>query len=113
MGTTDCFAEKRTANNNNNSSNNNNNNKMPEIKVPMTLRDKFMEDPFFSSSLSMKDKSSMKTSSSSCSSSSNSSLSGENTENKTGLVSSWRPWMIPRQWMMPPLLDHSFPELKH
>jgi len=78
----------------------------------MTLRDKFMEDPFFSSSLSMMDKSSMKTSSSSCYSSSNSSLSGENTENKTGLVSSWRPWMIPRQWMMPPLLDHSFPELK-
>merc|ERR1712133_331053 len=88
MGTTDCFAEKRTAsnnNNNNNNINNNNNNKMPEIKVPMTLRDKFMEDPFFSSSLSMMDKSSMKTSSSSCYSSSNSSLSGENTENKTVL----------------------------
>merc|ERR1712121_148161 len=111
MGRTDCFTEKRTTSNNN-INNNNNNNKMPEIKVPMTLRDKFMEDPFFSCSLSMMDKSSMKTSSSSCYSSSNSSLSGENTENKTGLVSSWRPWMIPRQWMMPPLLDHSFPELK-
>merc|ERR1712115_643651 len=111
MGRTDCFTEKRTTSNNN-IINNSNNNKMPEIKVPMTLRDKFMEDPFFSCSLSMMDKSSMKTSSSSCYSSSNSSLSGENTENKTGLVSSWRPWMIPRQWMMPPLLDHSFPELK-
>merc|ERR1712126_425149 len=115
MGTTDCFAEKRTASNNNNNSNHNNNsdknNKMPEIKVPMTLRDKFMEDPFFSSSLFMMDKSSMKTSSSCCYSSSNSSVCGEKTGNNTGLVSSWRPWMIPRQWMMPPLLDDSFPEL--
>merc|ERR1712126_798482 len=116
MGTTDCFAEKRTASNNNNNSNHNNNsdknNKMPEIKVPMTLRDKFMEDPFSTSSLSMMDKSSMKTSSSCCYSSSNSSVCGEKTGDNTGLVSSWRPWMIPRQWMMPPLLDHSFPELK-
>merc|ERR1711962_170657 len=109
MGRTECFTEKRTTSNNNII---NKNRKMPEIAVPMTLRDKFMEDPFFSCSLSMMDKSSMKTSSSSCYSSSNSSLSGENTENKTGLVSSWRHWMIPRQWMMPPLLDHSFPELK-
>merc|ERR1719334_1513958 len=58
------------------------------------------------------DKSSMKTSSSCCYSSPNSSVCGEKTGNNTGLVSSWRPWMIPRQWMMPPLLDHSFPELK-
>merc|ERR1712121_500921 len=109
MGTTYCIAEKRTTSNKNN--NNNNNKKMPEIKVPMTLRDKFMEDPFFTSSLSMMDKSSMKTSSSCCYSSSNSSVCGEKTGNNTGLVSSWRPWMIPRQWMMPPLLDDSFPEL--
>merc|ERR1712243_367803 len=100
MGTTDCFAEKRTANNNNNSSNNNNNNKMPEIKVPMTLRDKFMEDPFFSSSLSVLDKSSMRTSSSCCYSSSNSSVCGEKTGNNKGLVSRWRPGLIPGQWMM-------------
>merc|ERR1712243_64521 len=109
MGTTDCFAEKRTANNNNNSSNNNNNNKMPEIKVPMTLRNKFMEDPFFSSSLSMMEKPSMKTTSSCRCSSSNSSKSVEKTKNKTVMESSWGPWMIPRQWMMPRLLDDSFP----
>merc|ERR1712112_147644 len=114
MGRTDCFTEKITTSNNNINNNNSkstNNNKMPEIKVPMTLRDKFMEDPFFTSSLSMMDKSSMKTSSSCCYSSSNSSVCGEKTGNNTGLVSSWRPWMIPRQWMMPPLLDNSFPEL--
>merc|ERR1711955_13908 len=114
MGRTDCFTEKRTTSNNdiiNNNNSKNNKKKMPEIKVPMTLRDKFMEDPFFSSSLSMMDKSSMKTSSSCCYSSSNSSVCGEKTGNNTGLVSSWRPWMIPRQWMMPPLLYDSFPEL--
>merc|ERR1712115_192854 len=91
--------------------NNNNNNKMPEIKVPMMLRNKFMEDPFFSSSLSMMEKPSMKTSSSCCCSSSNSSKSGEKTKNNTVMESSWRPWMIPRQWMVPRLLDDSFPEL--
>merc|ERR1712080_230621 len=121
MGTTDYTAEKRTtcnnnnnkknSNNNNKNNNNNNNNKMPETVVPMTLRDKFMEDPFFTSSLSMMEKPSMNLSSSSCYSSSNVSMSGEKTKNNS-LVSSWRPWMIPRQWMMPRLLDHSFPEMK-
>jgi len=53
----------------------------------------------------------MKTSSSSCYSSSNVSMSGEKTKNNS-LLSSWRPWMIPRQWMMPRLLDHSFPQMK-
>merc|ERR1712080_158886 len=121
MGTTDYTAEKRTtcnnnnnkknSNNNNKNNNNNNTNAMPETVVPMTLRDKFMEDPFFTSSLSMMEKPSMNLSSSSCYSSSNASMSGEKTKNNS-LVSSWRPWMIPRQWMMPRLLDHSFPEMK-
>merc|ERR1712243_440458 len=54
--------------------------KMPEIRAPMTLREQFMNDPFFNSKLS---KTSSNSFSSSSSSSSFSCLSGGNTKNSS------------------------------
>merc|ERR1712172_203677 len=58
--------------------------KMPETKVPMTLRDAFLEDPFFRSG---------------------SSESKMVTEQREDRRSGRMPWLMPRKWMIPQLWD--------
>merc|ERR1711971_1108330 len=58
---------------------------MPETKVPMTLRDAFLEDPFFRSGSSSENK--------------------MVTEQKEDRRSGRMPWLMPRKWMIPQLWD--------
>merc|ERR1711971_364577 len=58
---------------------------MPETKVPMTLRDAFLEDPFFRSG----------------SSSENKMVTEQKEDRRSGRL----PWLMPRKWMIPQLWD--------
>ena len=58
---------------------------MPETKVPMTLRDAFLEDPFFRSG----------------SSSENKMVTEQREDKRSGRL----PWLMPRRWMIPQLWD--------
>merc|ERR1719411_2219138 len=58
---------------------------MPETKVPMTLRDAFLEDPFFRSG----------------SSSENKMVTQQREDKRSGRL----PWLMPRKWMIPQLWD--------
>merc|ERR1712226_158320 len=58
---------------------------MPETKVPMTLRDAFLEDPFFRSG----------------SSSENKMVTEQREDRRSGRM----PWLMPRKWMIPQLWD--------
>merc|ERR1712083_595840 len=95
---------------------------MPETRVPMTLRDHFLQDPFFSSSWSdiekvrenfFKQTQSM----SKMFDSSDSRMSRtDRSEKSSSLVkadesSIFSPWMMPRSWMMPRLFDENFNSL--
>merc|ERR1711936_675148 len=56
--------------------------KMPETKVPMTLRDAFLEDPFFRTGTSK-----------------NLKVADQKEERRSGRM----PWLMPRKWMIPQL----------
>ena len=96
---------------------------MPETRVPMTLRDHFLEDPFFSSSWSHMEKvrenffkQSRSMSNMLDSSESRTSRNNQNDHNTSSLTkadesSLFRPWMMPRNWMMPRLFDENFNSL--
>merc|ERR1712012_1112276 len=58
--------------------------KMPETKVPMTLRDAFLEDPFFRTDTSK-----------------NMKVAEQKEERRSGRM----PWLMPRKWMIPQLWD--------
>merc|ERR1711963_1073248 len=58
--------------------------KMPETKVPMTLRDAFLEDPFFRTGTSK-----------------NLKVAEQKEERRSGRM----PWLMPRKWMIPQLWD--------
>merc|ERR1712018_159553 len=58
---------------------------MPETIVPMTLRDAFLEDPFFRSG----------------SSSENKMVTEQREDRRSGRL----PWLMPRKWMIPQLWD--------
>merc|ERR1711963_517230 len=58
--------------------------KMPETKVPMTLRDAFLEDPFFRMDTSK-----------------NMKVAEQKEERRSGRM----PWLMPRKWMIPQLWD--------
>jgi len=73
---------------------------MPETRVPVTLRDQFLEDPFFRSGwegLAQKSESVVRR---------------ESQEQETSDRSVARPWLLPRRWMIPKLWEESFPEMK-
>ena len=57
---------------------------MPETKVPMTLRDAFLEDPFFRTDTSK-----------------NMKVAEQKEERRSGRM----PWLMPRKWMIPQLWD--------
>ena len=57
---------------------------MPETKVPMTLRDAFLEDPFFRMDTSK-----------------NMKVAEQKEERRSGRM----PWLMPRKWMIPQLWD--------
>merc|ERR1719290_24947 len=57
---------------------------MPEPKVPMTLRDAFLEDPFFRMDTSK-----------------NMKVAEQKEERRSGRM----PWLMPRKWMIPQLWD--------
>merc|ERR1719347_1469981 len=57
---------------------------MPETKVPMTLREAFLEDPFFRSG-----------------SSDNKMVTEQREDRRSGRM----PWLMPRKWMIPQLWD--------
>merc|ERR1711915_1120826 len=96
---------------------------MPETRVPMTLRDHFLEDPFFSSSWSHMEKvrenffkqsrsiSNMIDSSESRTSRNNQSDHNTSSLTKADESSFFSPWMVPRNWMMPQLFDENFNSL--
>merc|ERR1711915_161633 len=96
---------------------------MPETRVPMTLRDHFLEDPFFSSSWSHMEKvrenffkqsrsmSNMLDSSESRTSRNNQSDHNTSSITKADESPLFRPWMMPRNWMMPKLFDENFNSL--
>ena len=81
---------------------------MPETRVPMTLRDHFLQDPFFKSA--WEDMESFRNNFFQ-SSSSKSSKMIENTERKSSDKSLAKfdedngGWMLPRKWMLPSILD--------
>merc|ERR1712121_289882 len=83
-------------------------NKMPETRVPMTLRDHFLQDPFFKSA--WEDMESFRNNFFQ-SSSSKSSKMIENTERKSSdkrlakFDEGNGGWMLPRKWMLPSILD--------
>merc|ERR1712012_1345629 len=58
--------------------------KMPETKVPMTLRGAFLEDPFFRTGTSK-----------------NMKVAEQKEERRSGRM----PWLMPRKWMIPQLWD--------
>merc|ERR1712213_18956 len=58
--------------------------KMPETKVPMTLRDAFLEDPFFRMDTSK-----------------NMKVAEQKEERRSGRM----PWLMPRKWVIPQLWD--------
>merc|ERR1712025_1513559 len=82
--------------------------KMPETRVPMTLRDHFLQDPFFKSA--WEDMESFRNNFFQ-SSSSKSSKMIENAERKSSDKSLTRfeddnsGWVLPRKWMLPSILD--------
>ena len=57
---------------------------MPETKVPMTLRDAFLEDPFFRTGTSK-----------------NMKVAEQREERRSGRM----PWLMPRKWMIPQIWD--------
>ena len=80
---------------------------MPETRVPMTLRDHFLQDPFFKSA--WEDMESFRNNFFQ-SSSSKSSKMIENAERKSSDKSLTRfdddsGWVLPRKWMLPSILD--------
>merc|ERR1712198_581638 len=95
---------------------------MPETRVPMTLRDHFLQDPFFSSSWSDMEKVrenffKQTQSMSKMFDNSDSRISRiDGSEKSSSLVKSdessiFSPWMMPRHWMMPKLFDENFNSL--
>merc|ERR1712198_85721 len=95
---------------------------MPETRVPMTLRDHFLQDPFFSSSWSDMEKVrenffKQTQSMSKMFDNSDSRISRiDGSEKSSSLVKSdessiFSPWMMPRNWMMPKLFDENFNSL--
>merc|ERR1712142_844223 len=91
---------------------------MPETRVPMTLRDHFLEDPFFSSSWSHMEKVRENFFNQSMSKmfDSSESRNSKSEDKSSSLVkadesSLFRPWMMPRNWMMPKLFDENFNSL--
>merc|ERR1712215_232753 len=95
---------------------------MPETRVPMTLRDHFLQDPFFSSSWSDMEKVrenffKQTQSMSKMFDSSDSRMSRtDRSEKNSSLVkadesSIFSPWLMPRNWMMPRLFDENFNSL--
>jgi len=96
---------------------------MPETRVPMTLRDHFLQDPFFTSSWSEMDKVRehfskqaqimSKQFDDNWSNSERSVTKNVNNESQSSVVPSgdssiFRSLMMPRKWMMPKLIDEEF-----
>jgi len=100
---------------------------MPETRVPMTLRDQFLQDPFFNSSWNDMDKFREHFSQQSQSMnkrfednfSKSESSESKKSHSETGIENGStvmpfndsimsRNWMLPRKWMMPKLLDDNF-----
>merc|ERR1711970_1163973 len=96
---------------------------MPETRVPMTLRDHFLQDPFFTSSWSEMDKVRehfskqaeimSKQFEDNWSNSERSVSKNVNNESQSSVVPSgdssiFRSFMMPRKWMMPTLIDEEF-----
>ena len=94
---------------------------MPETRVPMTLRDHFLQDPFFNSSWSDLEKvrdhftQQSQTMSKRFEDNWNKSESSMNADNRTNssMVPAsdspmFRNLLMPRQWMMPKLFDDNF-----
>merc|ERR1712198_261805 len=95
---------------------------MPETRVPMTLRDHFLQDPFFSSSWSDMEKVrenffKQTQSMSKMFDNSDSRISRiDGSEKNSSLVKSdessiFSPWMMPRHWMMPKVFDENLNSL--
>merc|ERR1711970_838068 len=98
---------------------------MPETRVPMTLRDHFLQDPFFTYSWSEMDKVRehfskqaqimSKQFEDNWSNSERSVTKNVNNESQSSIVPSgdssiFRSLMMPRKWMMPKLIDGDIPE---
>eukprot|EP00091_Calanus_sinicus_P015354 TRINITY_DN334_c0_g1_i5.p1 TRINITY_DN334_c0_g1~~TRINITY_DN334_c0_g1_i5.p1 ORF type:complete len:436 (+),score=163.58 TRINITY_DN334_c0_g1_i5:75-1310(+) len=94
---------------------------MPETRVPMTLRDHFLQDPFFNSSWSDMDKvrdhfaqqsQTMSRRFEDSWSKSESSMNADNRTNSSLVPASdslmFRDFLMPRKWMMPKLFDDNF-----
>jgi len=87
---------------------------MPETRVPMTLRNHFLQDPFFSSSWSQVRENFFNQSLSKMFDSRESRISrNDGSEKSSSLVKSdessiFSPWMMSRNWMMPKFLDENF-----
>merc|ERR1711973_229812 len=86
-------------------------NKMPETRVPMTLRDQFLQDPFFKSALEdmesfrgsfLRDSQSKKMIESS---EKREERKEENKEENSSLNRRFGRYLVPRKWMMPSLLN--------
>ena len=85
---------------------------MPETRVPMTLRDQFLQDPFFKSAWDDMEKfrsSFFQNSSSSSSAKSVENTAATNTNAEKSLATvdddGFGGWLLPRKWMLPSLLD--------
>merc|ERR1719150_1457343 len=82
---------------------------MPETRVPMTLRDQFLQDPFFKSAWDDMEKfrSSFFQRSSSAKSVENTAATNTSAEKSLAKVDDdgFGGWLLPRKWMLPSLLD--------
>jgi len=81
---------------------------MPETRVPMTLRDQFLQDPFFKSAWDDMEKfRSSFFQSSSAKSVENTAATSTNAEKSLAKVDDdgFGGWLLPRKWMLPSLLD--------
>merc|ERR1712088_976330 len=80
--------------------------KMPETRVPMTLRDHFLQDPFFKSAWEDMDTfrgSFFKDSQSQSSKMIETSEKKEETKDDSGFKNKFGRYLVPRKWMMPSL----------
>merc|ERR1711863_197187 len=80
--------------------------KMPETRVPMTLRDHFLQDPFFKSAWEDMDSfrgSFFKDSQSQSAKMIETSEKKEETKEDTGFKNKFGRYLVPRKWMMPSL----------
>merc|ERR1712154_506198 len=82
-------------------------NKMPETRVPMTLRDHFLQDPFFKSAWEDMEafRGGFRRDSQSSKMIESSEKKEERKEEKDSRIGMFGRYLVPRKWMMPSLLE--------